>query len=210
MHLYLEVVLISCVFYGKTVRSGQLVNHDYFQSRALQEHIEGNVGSVQNSEWCHDSTQCEDIKCQDNECKNNKKQCWIDSDCEMRGCNKILRKCNTDECHFEPVLVKDCPSNLIELMSCSKDMNHTQMCEADKVLPNGLRDIDVNNCKVSQNETCSPYCEYDVFKCLKKQNYPKETDSGCTVMHLGSPTLHERCFCRGKLYHSVKPTVMTI
>lgn len=49
MHLYLEVVLISCVFYGKTVRSGQLVNHDYLQSRALQEHIEGNVGSVQNS-----------------------------------------------------------------------------------------------------------------------------------------------------------------
>ena len=73
------------------------------------------------------------------------------------------------ECHFEPVSVKDCPSNLIDLISCSKDMNHTQMCEADKQLPNGLSDIDVNNCKVSQNETCSPYCEYDVFKCLKSK-----------------------------------------
>ena len=49
MYLHLKFILISWVFCGRTARSGQIANHNYFQSRALQEHIEGHIGSVQNS-----------------------------------------------------------------------------------------------------------------------------------------------------------------
>ena len=71
------------------------------------------------------------------------------------------------ECHFEPVFSEKCPSNPKDLRSCTENMNHTQMCEADKELPNGQRDIDVNNCRISANDTCSPHCEYDVFRCIR-------------------------------------------
>lgn len=70
------------------------------------------------------------------------------------------------ECHFEPISDKECPfSDLKDLIPCSKDMNHTDICEADTELPNGDRDVNINNCRVSFNDSCSPNCEYDVYKC---------------------------------------------
>ena len=45
-------------------------------------------------EWCKNHEQCEEIKCVDNQCSNsNTKHCWIDSDCELRGCNQIDGEC---------------------------------------------------------------------------------------------------------------------
>ena len=70
------------------------------------------------------------------------------------------------ECHFVAISPEECPSNFRDIMACSKDMNHTQICEADSELPNGNRDININNCMKSDNDTCSPNCEYDVFKCV--------------------------------------------
>ena len=39
-------------------------------------------------DWCHDNGHCNNVKCSNNICENgNKKECWIDLDCQFKGCH---------------------------------------------------------------------------------------------------------------------------
>ena len=58
-------------------------------------------------------------------------------------------------CAFEPVLDTECPTNP-NVNECRSNMNHGELCEADKTLPDGNSNYNINNCG-----------NYDVFKCVK-------------------------------------------
>ena len=50
----------------------------------------------------------------------------------------------------------ECPSDS-DLAECSSNMKTNNLCEADKTLPDGNTNFDVNNCG----------SDYDVFKCIR-------------------------------------------
>ena len=63
-------------------------------------------------------------------------------------------------CLFEAVPSSQCPSNPIDLTECDVSMATGEFCRANKALPDGNIDFDINNCHHS----------YDVFRCTRGNN----------------------------------------
>ena len=64
------------------------------------------------------------------------------------------------ECKFVPVSQNECPSNVIaiyKLPECDHSMSNGELCEANRPLPDGNKNYNVDNCKTHT----------DVFKCVK-------------------------------------------
>ena len=65
---------------------------------------------------------------------------------------------------FVPITRNECPSNgLGNMKKCSFDMHYNELCNADRILPDGTADYDVNNCPGG----------FDVFKCANPSTYSK-------------------------------------
>ena len=48
-------------------------------------------------EWCSEKGHCEEIRCKDEKCENNKQMsCLMDTDCKMRGCHEIEKSCKNN------------------------------------------------------------------------------------------------------------------
>ena len=56
-------------------------------------------------------------------------------------------------CSFEAIPKHECPSDA-DLEECSSNMAVDTLCEADKALPDGKSNYNINNCD-----------DYDVFRC---------------------------------------------
>ena len=72
-----------------------------------------------------------------------------------------------EKCIFLPLPVSDCPQNgnMLEAMAeCHSEMTNGSLCQADKTLPDGNTNFDINNCKVTGGDIIG---HYDVFVCAK-------------------------------------------
>lgn len=58
-------------------------------------------------------------------------------------------------CTFKAVLSSECPNDA-DLAECVSNMGNETLCEADKTLPDGKSNYDINNCG-----------NFDVFRCTR-------------------------------------------
>ena len=63
-----------------------------------------------------------------------------------------------EPCKFVAVSHSECPLSA-NMKECHSNMNPGDLCEADKPLPDGNTNYDVNN--------CGPDGSYDIFRCVK-------------------------------------------
>ena len=94
--------------------------------------------------------------------------------CHYRSLTSLLLLEST-LCSFQPISSSECPCSKAHEnynddhfdeyddsgcgidTSCKRNMNHNELCEADRPLPDGNANFDINNCPGG----------YDIFKCVK-------------------------------------------